>query len=129
MAEPDIQGPKKAHVLVIDADDTSRETLRQMLEHEGLIVTEATSAEHALALAATGTFGAVITDLSLGDRVRDGLWLLHRLRSIPTIPHVPVIAIKDGAGRTPDGFLGVLIKPLDARQVAAVVRDALAANA
>jgi CheY-like chemotaxis protein len=111
-------------VLLVEVDVAGRETLRQMLEHEGVLVTEASSAEQAIGLARSLPFNAVITNLSLGEGVRDGRWLLHRLRSIPRIPPVPVIAVTDQAGHPAAGFFAVLMKPLDAREFAAVVRGA-----
>ena len=74
----------------------------------------------------TGTmrFDVVITDITLSGSARDGVWLLERLQRAGSPS--PVIAMTGHKEREDDlvrmGFAAVLIKPLDALNLAAIVQ-------
>jgi CheY-like chemotaxis protein len=118
-----------AHVLVVEDHDDSRDLLRQMLEHGGLRVSEASTAEQAVALADATTFDAVITDVSLTSGTRDGIWLLKRLQAHPRNSHAPVIAVTGRKERQMElsgrGFFTVMMKPIEILQLGAVIRGAM----
>jgi CheY-like chemotaxis protein len=118
-----------SRVLVVEDHEDSRDVLRQMLEHIGIRVAEASSAEQALALADAATFDAVITDVSLSTGARDGIWLLKRLKTHPRNAHAPVIAVTGRKERQTElagrGFFVVMMKPVDVHQLTAVIKGAV----
>ncbi len=57
----------QTHVLVVDDDVVLAQTLRRMLEREGVRVTTANSGEEALALAEAADFDAIFLDVRLPD--------------------------------------------------------------
>ena len=101
--------------------------LRQILEYSGLGVSESATAEDALTMASATRFDVVITDISLGGGVRDGVWLMQRLQR--TAPSMPVVAMTGHKERYDElmrlGFAAVLIKPIDALNLAAIVQGVL----
>lgn len=113
------------HVLVVEDHDDSRDMLRQILEYSGLRVSESLAADEALAMAAGTPFDVVVTDISLGGGGRDGVWLLQRLQR--TAPKLPVVAMTGFKEREHEliqlGFAAVLIKPIEALDLAAIVQS------
>ena len=81
-------------------------------------------------MASATRFGVVITDISLGGGVRDGVWLMQRLQR--TAPPMPVVAMTGHKERYDElmrlGFAAVLIKPIDALNLAAIVQACCAAD-
>lgn len=125
MSESDFPG--HPHVLVVEDHEDSRDMMRQLLEHAGMVVTAVASAEDALAVARSRTLAAAITDLSLGGGVRDGVWLLNQLRrALPALPVIAVTGRKDRAEELLDmGFAAVLVKPTALDDLLAVIRRAI----
>jgi CheY-like chemotaxis protein len=115
------------HVLIVEDHEDSRDMLRQILEYSGLHVSEAATADDALALATATRFDVVITDISLGGGIRDGVWLTQRLQR--TAAPIPVVAMTGHKERQDElrrlGFAAVLIKPIDALNLAAIVQGVL----
>jgi DNA-binding response OmpR family regulator len=125
MGQPTL--PPKPRVLLVEDHQDSREMMQQLLEHAGMTVKAVTSAEEALAVALTETLTIVLTDVSLGGGVRDGVWLLNRLRL--TSPHLPVIAVTGRRERVDEllemGFAAVSVKPSEVDSLLAIIRDAI----
>src|SRR6266851_6506946 len=90
------------HVLVVDDHEDSRLMLRTVLETEHALVTEADSAERAIALAGLVACDVVITDISMGPASQDGVWLLDRVRATAGLTEIPVIAITGFKHREPE---------------------------
>ena len=115
------------HVLVVEDHDDSRDMLRQILEYSGLRVSESATADDALSMADATRFDVVITDISLSGGVRDGVWLTQRLHRVA--PTIPVVAMTGHKERQDElmrlGFAAVLIKPIDALNLAAVVQGVI----
>ena len=125
MSESDFPG--HPHALVVEDHEDSRDMMRQLLEHAGMVVTAVASADDALRVARGQTLAIVLTDLSLGNSVRDGVWLLHRLRrAFRDLPIVAVTGRKERADELLDmGFAAVLVKPTIADDLIATIRRTL----
>lgn len=81
-----------ANILLIDDDRLVRYTLRQALENEGHIVTEASNGQSASASMEEATFDLVITDIIMPEM--DGIETVMALRD--KLPNSRIIAISGG---------------------------------
>lgn len=75
--------------MLVNDDGPGRKTMAEQLRRRGVYVVEADSVGEAVALAQLGRLHVVIVSLS-GDPALD---LCHRLRSLPTTAHLPVIVV------------------------------------
>jgi two-component system chemotaxis response regulator CheY len=79
-------------ILVVDDCSTMRHILRSILKQLGYCnVEEADNGEHAFALLKKGDFEFVISDWNMP--VVDGLQLLTRVRSSPTLKSLPFLMV------------------------------------
>ncbi|WP_213776667.1 ATP-binding protein [Caballeronia sp. dw_276] len=78
-------------VLVIDDAPTNRAVAAAMLAHIGFVMHEAESGAEAVEIARRTTPELVLTDVVMGGM--DGLQTIHRLRLMPGLSEVPVIAM------------------------------------
>lgn len=69
------------HVLVVDDSPELREMLVEILESSGARVTEATTAQQALALLEQERPDVLVSDLQMPGH--DGLWLIEQVRRLP----------------------------------------------
>lgn len=105
------------HVLVVDDDEDSREIIQTVLRYCGALVTLAASATDALRTLGRVTPDVVVSDIAMPGR--DGYWLLHQVRALPSGRDLPVVAITGHADRhrperTLDaGFQAHVRKPVD----------------
>lgn len=104
------------HILAVDDDPLTVESLRVLLEIEGAKVVIATSATEALSMVQERVPDLVLSDLGMPHM--DGFQLLAALRAIPGCGSLPVIALT-GFGRSNDvvraqkaGFSAHLAKPV-----------------
>jgi adenylate cyclase len=81
--------PKK--ILVVEDDPDARELLRSILTLAGLNVVLARDGEEGLERAREVSPDLVITDISM-PRL-DGLGLIRRLREVPDLLNIPILAI------------------------------------
>jgi CheY-like chemotaxis protein len=81
--------PKK--ILVVEDDPDARELLRSILTLAGLNVVLARDGEEGLERAREVSPDLVITDISM-PRL-DGLGLIRRLREVPGLVNIPILAI------------------------------------
>jgi two-component system, chemotaxis family, CheB/CheR fusion protein len=117
-------------VLVVDDDPHSTDTLRTLLETEGMQVLEAHAGRLALSmLHESGGVDAVITDIAMPHM--DGRELLAALRQDRRTQHLPVVAVT-GMIRPGDerwlieaGFEAHLPKPVSIERLLAVLQAAL----
>jgi two-component system response regulator HydG len=118
-----------ARVLVVDDDPGVRYTLREILESEGLEVTEAADGQEALASFAERPAPLVITDLRM-PRL-DGLGLLAELTSRAPGTRVVLITAhgseRDAVEAMKAGAYDYFKKPFDTDELLAVVRRAVEA--
>ncbi|WP_437821588.1 AAA family ATPase [Sorangium sp. So ce1078] len=109
------EGPGRA-VLVVDDQPENRAVLRDMLAPLGFFVLEAAGGREALALARERRPDLVVMDLAMPEL--DGLETTRRLRQLPELGAMPVIASSasasegDRARVTSAGCNGFLAKPV-----------------
>jgi DNA-binding NtrC family response regulator len=106
----------RGRVLLVDDNDSVRETLADLLEAEGFVTVQASDAEQATALMRKGpAFDALVTDLSMPGA--DGITLIGQARQIQSeIPAIlltgyaeQVTSVAAGAG----GNFHILRKPVE----------------
>ena len=116
-------------MLVVDDVPQNRELLTDMLKPLGFVTVEAQDGQEGLERAQ-----ALLPDLILMDNVMpvmDGLEATRRLRALPALQHVPVIAISasaaaDGKERALEsGANAFLTKPFRANQLLALIEQHL----
>jgi CheY-like chemotaxis protein len=128
----DMQGERRvssvrrrpAHVLLVDDDPDARRIVRAFLELEGYVTSEAgdgiEALEQLVAIVAENACPILLTDLCMPRM--DGWTLCARVRSDPTLWHVPIVV----CSASPDGApaaVAVLGKPIDpARLLDALAR-------
>ena len=99
-------------VLIVEDEEESRETLRELLELEGLVVQTAANGREGLdAIAALGARLCVVL-LDLFMPVMDGWQVVDALRREGRLGSVRVVIVTSAAHRAPPG-VPVLEKPLD----------------
>jgi DNA-binding response OmpR family regulator len=92
--------PDPAPVLIVDDDDLVRGILRKRLEHQGIAVMDAASAEEALAAVETNRIGTLVLDIHMPGQ--SGLALAEFIRLFGLhLTGVPIV-IFTGASMTPD---------------------------
>lgn len=117
---------REQHVLVVEDNPITRKLVRLTLGHEGFLVAEAGNGTDALALVEENTPDLVLQDLLLPDM--DGFDLLTKLRALPQMVGVPIIAFSGFLsrlehGRAADaGFSDFLPKPVEPSRLVQVVR-------
>ena len=100
-------------VMVVEDNAVTRKVMRLLFEGEGFGVVEAPDGETALALAATEGLALIVQDLRLPDI--DGFVLLERLRALPGLATLPIVAVTGSLPvRPPEAmrFTSVFIKPV-----------------
>jgi CheY-like chemotaxis protein len=118
-----------ATILVIDDNPVNLKLASEVLLAEGYRVLRADDAEQALALLAQQLPDLVLTDIALPGM--DGLELTRRLKADPRHRHLPVIALTASAMKGDEarvlaaGCDAYIAKPLDTRQLAALIARAL----
>jgi CheY-like chemotaxis protein len=119
-------------VLIVEDHDDSRDIMRQLLEHEGAAVVEAASANTAIMAMYATPIDVVLTDISLRGAAHDGLWLLREIRGTERLARIPVVAITGHKERAAElrqlGFAAVLVKPIEAMELADFVLRCLGAQ-
>jgi PAS domain S-box-containing protein len=103
-------------ILVVEDNEITRKMLRVTLQAEFYDVVEAGDAATALELAPAARPDLVLQDLRLPDM--DGFDLLARLRALPELADIPVIAVSGFVSRLEEarassiGFTDFLVKPV-----------------
>ncbi len=95
------QTPDQQSILVIDDDETIRELLRAILEHEGYRVLEAPDGDEGIKQFIETPTDLVITDLIMPGK--EGIETIRDLRR--KFPGVKIIAISGGGRIGPDSYL------------------------
>jgi PAS domain S-box-containing protein len=108
-------------VLIVDDNADALEMLAEMLRFQGYQTYAATDADSALALARE--VQPTIALLDIGLPIIDGYELGHRLRAIPGLQDIELIAVtgygqpSDHARSTAAGFVAHLVKPVDIEEI------------
>lgn len=117
-----------ARILAVDDDPDLLRLLGLRLKAAGFEVASADSAERALALLAATRPQAVVTDLRMGGM--DGMALFEAIhRDHPALPVIILTAhgtIPEAVAATRRGVFGFLEKPVDAAELIATLKRALA---
>jgi two-component system CheB/CheR fusion protein len=127
--EPSHASLAQRRILVVDDDPASVDTMRRLLENEGMHVVQASSAAEALAQAKKNPFDIVVTDVEMPDM--DGRALVAALRRDRRNGGAPVVALS-GLGRPADvvraqdaGFAAHLTKPVALDRLLATLAEVL----
>ncbi|HEY8210703.1 MAG TPA: response regulator [Myxococcaceae bacterium] len=107
-------------VLVVEDEEESRETLRELLEFEGHRVQVAINGKEALDLLESMGAPPCIVLLDLLMPVMDGWKFLDRLRASGRLATTKVVIMTSAPHRAPAG-LPILEKPLDVDKVMGLV--------
>jgi CheY-like chemotaxis protein len=118
--------PKK-RILVVDDNEDAAEGLSRSLELRGYPTAVAFDGPRALELARE--FQPEVVLLDIGMPVMDGYELARRLRELPGLEEIPVIAVT-GYGRESDharsreaGFRAHLVKPVEFSKILHLLED------
>lgn len=115
-------------ILIIDDDESTRETLRETLELEGHVVLEAENGRVGLEVAAANAVSVVITDMFMPEM--DGLETIRELRKIN--PETGIVALSGGGRwRCSEpleeacrlGVCKILTKPVRRKDIIAAITD------
>jgi signal transduction histidine kinase/DNA-binding NarL/FixJ family response regulator len=104
-------------ILVTDDTDANLFVLRDILEHLGFEVSQASNGEEALICAESEQPDLILMDLRMP--VMDGLEAIRRIQQIPALSPIPIIAVSAGATGEKQhscmaaGARGFLTKPID----------------
>ena len=90
-----------AHILIIDDDDSLRETMRKILVMAGHTVVQAKEGGEGLRLFREGSVDLVVTDLVMPGK--EGIETIQELRE--EFPDIPILAISGGTSLDRDGPL------------------------
>ena len=118
-----------AHLLLVEDNEDTRFLVESLLE-DRCQVTAAANAEEALAAAGRSAFDLVLMDINLGNGP-DGNEVLHRLRTMSSFQHVPVVALTayalpgDREHFLRNGFNAYLSKPFTADELLDKVTEML----
>src|SRR2546429_5072707 len=120
---------RTANLLIIEDDADKLEMLRATLEARGFRVTGFASATETLDVLPKNSVDLIISDI--GMPVMDGFEMIRRLRELPRYKSVPAIALsgyaseKDAASAIASGFSAHVSKPVDPRELIALVDQLL----
>ncbi len=124
MAQGDLAGVR---VLAVDDEPDSLDIVARILRHAGAEVRTAKSMEEALTAFAGSWADVVLSDIGMPDN--DGYELITRLRALPgghSVPAVALTALARSEDRTRAlraGFQMHVAKPVDSRELIAVVQN------
>ena len=120
---------KRECILVVDDNPDNSKLTQLLLECEGYTVETAADAEQALTRLGSRRPDLVLMDVQLPGM--DGLDLTRRLRKMPELAHLPIVALTayamqgDEANAREAGCDGYISKPIDTRAFPAMIRGYL----
>ena len=115
-------------ILIVDDDPDIRESLGDMLSHEGYMIESAATGNEALQHARLGQYGAALLDIQLPDL--NGLSGLKVMMELD--PTLPIIILTGNAtpentiGSLTKGAFAYLTKPYNSQELKAILRRAVA---
>jgi DNA-binding response OmpR family regulator len=122
--------PETPHLLVVEDDPDTRQSLALVFQHSGYAVETAINGRAAISRlvdAGPHSFDVVLSDISLGDT--DGIAVLRAARSSPGRPEVVLITgystVQTAVEALRAGAYDYLMKPCDVRELVAVVGKAV----
>jgi CheY-like chemotaxis protein len=114
-------------VLVVEDNEKNMKLFRDVLVATGYRTLEATTGGEAVDMASEHTPDLVLMDIQLPDL--DGVQALHRLRENERTATIPIVALTaqamhgDRERFLAEGFDGYMSKPVDVRELIAIVRQ------
>jgi len=129
MAQPEI----KSTILYVEDNPDNRLLVRRILTAENYKLLEATNAVQAINLLETTTPDLILMDINMPDM--DGYTLTTRIRSMPGLERVPILALTANVMRGDKektleaGCDGYIQKPLDVDQLIREIEKFLARRA
>jgi DNA-binding response OmpR family regulator len=121
---------KIVRILVVDDDETIRNSMKAILEDEGYIVDVACTGEEAIQLTMKKTYNIALLDIRLPDM--EGVELLKLMRdSVPRTRKVMVTgypSMQNAIAALNKNADAYLLKPLDLEKLLALVREQLEAQ-
>lgn len=125
IVRPEQSTPER--ILVVDDEPYIRQILFHHLTHQGYDCVQAGGSEQALEIVHRSTFDLVVTDIRMPGR--DGVWLLHEIKSFAPDTAVLMITALDDSQIAVQclkmGAFDYLIKPLHLEEVTHSVRNAI----
>ena len=118
-----------ASILVVEDQIDNRQILRDLLGNAGYQLVEVENGEEALAAVAKQRFDLILMDIQLP--VMDGYEATRRIRAIPDLKSIPIIAVTsyalagDEAKALAAGCNAYVTKPYSPRQLLAKVHEFL----
>ena len=118
------------HILIVEDQEDNRRILRDLFANAGYTLIEAESGEEALTALATSRPDLILMDIQLP--VMDGYEATRRIRSIPDLNSIPIIAVTsyalagDEAKALAAGCNAYITKPYSPRALLTKVREYLA---
>jgi DNA-binding NtrC family response regulator len=114
------------HVLVVDDERFVRESLSELLRHEGFRVDAASDVKRALELLASKRIDVIVSDLSMPGRGGAELLVESRGRTppVPVVLVTGVGTVSDAVAAMKSGAFDFLQKPVDPDELVLVVRRA-----
>jgi len=119
----------KKRILVIEDTEDNRQIIRDLLTSVGYELIEAVDGAEGVAMAQTHIPDLILMDIQLP--VIDGYEATRRIRAIPDLVKVPIIAVTsyalsgDEAKTRAAGCDGYVAKPFSPRQLLAKIREFL----
>lgn len=119
----------KEKILIVEDNPNNMRLLEMILKAKGYPLLMATDGEKALEVAAREKPALIIMDIQLPKM--SGLEVTARIRQIPALEHIPIIAVTANAMKgdeekaTRAGCDAYLSKPIDTRQLPVVVAKML----
>lgn len=129
MAQPEV----KSTILYVEDNPDNRMLVRRILTAENYKLLEATNAAQAINLLETTTPDLILMDINMPDM--DGYTLTTRIRSMPGLERVPILALTANVMRGDKektleaGCDGYIQKPLDVDQLIREIEKFLARRA
>ena len=129
MAQPEVKGT----ILYVEDNPDNRLLVKRILTAENYKLLEATNAVQALNLLETTTPDLILMDINMPDM--DGYTLTTRIRSMPGLERVPILALTANVMRGDKektleaGCDGYIQKPLDVDQLIKEIEKFLARRA
>ena len=119
-----------ARILIVDDEQSIRETLREILEYEGYEIEEAKDGEKAIALNKKYNYDAVLSDIKMPKL--DGIEVLEKAKTIaPELPFIMISGhgtIETAIEATKKGAFDFINKPPDLNKLLITVRNAVDKN-
>ena len=129
MAQPEVKGT----ILYVEDNPDNRMLVKRILNAENYKLLEATNAVQAINLLETTTPDLILMDINMPDM--DGYTLTTRIRSMPGLARVPILALTANVMRGDKektleaGCVGYIQKPLDVDQLIREIEKFLARRA